>query len=104
MLELAVPRPHAQRPVDPEHGVAEGQGSVRWQLERDLGAPRPPDRVRAHAAVERLATAQRPEGGAVVEPRGAVFMPEDRDLVPVAPAPPQKLRAADVEGGGDEDA
>src|SRR5439155_21806373 len=80
------------------------RGAVRRQLERDLGAPRPPDRVRAHAAVERLAAAQGPEGGAVVEPRGAVLVPEDRDLVSVAPATPEKLGAAHVEGRGDEDA
>jgi hypothetical protein len=60
--------------------------------------------VRTHAAVERFAAAQRPEGGPVVEPRGAVLVPEDRDLVPVGPAPPQKLGAAYVKGGGDEDA
>ena len=40
-----------------EHGVAEGRGAVRRQLERNLGAPRSPDRVRAHATVERLAAA-----------------------------------------------
>jgi hypothetical protein len=68
-LAVAMPRPYAQLPVDLEHGVAEGQGTVRWQLERDLGAPRSPDRVHAHAAFERLAAAQRAEGGAVVEPR-----------------------------------
>src|SRR5439155_25956971 len=87
-LAVAVPRPDAQFPVDLEHCVAEGQSAVRRQLERDLGAPRPSDRVRAHAAVERLAAAQRPEGGAIVEPGGAVLVPEDRHLVPVAPAPP----------------
>ena len=87
-LAVAVPRPHAQLPVDFEHGVAEGQGAVRRQLERDLGAPRPADRVRAHAAVKRLAAAQRPEGGAIVEPGGAVLVPEDGDLVPVTPATP----------------
>jgi hypothetical protein len=77
---------------------------VRRQLERKLGAPRPTDRVRAHATVERLADAQRPDDGAVVEPSGAVLVSEDRYLVPAAPAPPQNPGAADVEGGGDEDA
>jgi hypothetical protein len=44
------------------------------------------------------------KGGAVAEPRGAVVVSEDRDLVPVARAPPQNLGAAHVEGRGDEDA
>src|SRR5207248_5998358 len=103
-LELAMSRPDAQLPVDLEHGVTEGEGAVRRQLERDLGAARLPDRVRAHAAPERLAPAQRPEGGAVVEPRGAVLVPENGDLVPVAPSPPENPGAPHVEGGRDEDA
>jgi hypothetical protein len=53
--------------------------------------------VRAHAALNRFAAAQGPEGGAVVEARGAELVPVDRDLVPVAPAPPQKPRAPHVE-------
>jgi hypothetical protein len=44
-----------------EHGVAERQRAVRRQLERDLGPPRPSDRVRAHTALERLAAAERPK-------------------------------------------
>jgi hypothetical protein len=62
--------------------------------------------VRAHAALQRLAAAQRPEGGAIPDPDGveAKLVAEDRDLVPVAPAAPEKVGAADVEGRGDEDA
>src|SRR5207244_8161066 len=64
----------------------------------------PPDRGGGDAAAERLPAAQRPEGGAVVEARGAVLVPEDGDLVAVPPAPPQKPGAAHVEGRRDEDA
>jgi hypothetical protein len=60
--------------------------------------------VRANATVERLAAAQRPKRGPVVETRGAVLVAEDGHLVPVAPAPPQEFGAPHVERRSDQDA